>query len=221
MKKIILTFLLLAGTSALFAQSEKYKSAMKEKIVVLDTTRDVAGLKDISASFERIGDAEKTQWLPYYYAALAQVNAGNFIYASNTSDPAQLKNLDALADKADQMITKAEALSKDNSEIYAVKKMIASLRMMVDPMNRYMTYGEKAQQALATAKTLNPENPRIYLLEGEDKFYTPEQYGGSKTEAKKMFEEALKKFESFKPASDLDPNWGRSTAQYFLSQIKS
>ena len=221
MKKIFLTFLLFGGTIVLFAQSEKYKSAMKDKIAVLDTSRDVAGLKDISASFERIGDAEKTQWLPYYYAALAQVNAGNFIYVSNTSDPAQLKNLDALADKAEQMITKAEALSKDNSEIYTLKKMIASLRMMVDPMNRYMTYGEKAQQALATAKTLNPENPRIYLLEGEDKFYTPEQYGGSKTEAKKMFEEALKKFESFKPASDLDPNWGRSTAQYFLSQIKS
>ena len=221
MKKIFLTFLLFGGAIVLYAQSEKYKSAMKDKIAVLDTSRDVAGLKDISGSFERIGDAEKTQWLPYYYAALAQVNAGNFIYVSNTSDPAQLKNLDALADKAEQMITKAEALSKDNSEIYTLKKMIASLRMMVDPMNRYMTYGEKAQQALATAKSLNPENPRIYLLEGEDKFYTPEQYGGSKTEAKKMFEEALKKFESFKPASDLDPNWGRSTAQYFLSQIKS
>jgi len=221
MKKIILTVTLIAGTIALFAQSEKYKSTMKEKIAVLDTTRDVASLKDLSAAFERIGDAEKTQWLPYYYAALAQLNAGNFIYVSNVSNPSELKNLDALADKAEQMITKAEALNKDNSEIYAAKKMIASLRMMVDPMNRYMTYGEQAQQALETARKLNPENPRIYLLEGQDKFFTPEQYGGSKTEAKKLFEEALKKYQSFKPASELDPNWGRSTVQYFLSQIKS
>ena len=59
MKKIILTFLLFGGTIVLFAQSEKYKSAMKDKIAVLDTSRDVAGLKDISASFERIGDAKK------------------------------------------------------------------------------------------------------------------------------------------------------------------
>jgi len=221
MKKIILTVTLIAGTIALFAQSEKYKSTMKEKIAVLDTTRDVASLKDLSAAFERIGDAEKTQWLPYYYAALAQLNAGNFIYVSNVSNPSELKNLDALADKAEQMITKAEALNKDNSEIYAAKKMIASLRMMVDPMNRYMTYGEQAQQALETARKLNPENPRIYLLEGQDKFFTPEQYGGSKTEAKKLFEEALRKYQSFKPASELDPNWGRSTVQYFLSQIKS
>ena len=48
-------------------------------------------------------------------------------------------------------------------------------------MNRYMQYGPIAEQALQKAIKLNPENPRIYLLQGQDKFYTPEQYGGSKT----------------------------------------
>ena len=221
MKKLFLSFAILLCTFTVFAQSEKYTSAMKDKIAALDTSRDINTLKDLSASFERIGDAEKTQWLPYYYAALAQVNAGNFIYVANVSNPDELKNLDALADKADQMIAKAEALQKNNSEIFAVKKMISSLRMMVDPMNRYMTYGPKAQEALDVAKKLNPENPRIYLLEGQDKYFTPEQFGGSKTEAKKLFEEALKKYDSFKPASNLDPNWGKNTTQYLLSQIKS
>jgi hypothetical protein len=221
MKKFILSILLIVCTITLFAQSEKYNTAMKDRIAVLDTSRDITALKEISASFERIGNAEKTQWLPYYYAALAQINAGNFIYVNNMSDPAELKNLDGLADKAEQMIIKAEELSKDNSEIYTVKKMIASLRMMVDPMNRFMTFGPKAQEALEMAKKLNPENPRIYLLEGQDKYFTPEQYGGSKTEAKKLFEEALKKYDTFKPATDLDPNWGKETIQYFLSQMKS
>ena len=220
MKKLFLLIALFLCTFAVFAQSEKYMSAMKDKIAALDTTRDVTSLKDLSASFERIGDAEKTQWLPYYYAALAQVNAGDFIYIANVSNPTELKNLDVLADKADQMIAKAEALEKDNSEIFAVKKMISSLRMMVDPMNRYMTYGPKAQEALNVAKKLNPENPRIYLLEGQDKYFTPEQFGGSKVEAKKLFEEALMKYGSFKPASDLHPNWGKNTAEYLLSQIK-
>ncbi len=221
MKKIILSVTLSVCMLTVFAQSEKYTAAMKEKIAALDTTKDVGELKDLSAAFERIADAEKTQWLPYYYAALAQVNAGNFLYVSNQGNSDELKNIDVMADKANQMIAKAEALSKDNSEIYAVKKMIATMQMTVDPMNRYMTYGPQAQQALETAKKLNPENPRIYLLEGEDKFFTPEQYGGSKTEAKKLFEQALQKFDSFKPANDLEPNWGRSTTQYFLSQIKS
>ena len=221
MKKLFLSLTFFLSTLAIFAQSEKYTAAMKDKIAALDTSRDLASLKDLSASFERIGDAEKTQWLPYYYAALAQVNAGNFIYIANVSNPGELKNLDVLADKAEQMITKAEALQKDNSEIYTLRKMISSLRMMVDPMNRYMTYGPKAQEALDVAKKLNPENPRIYLLEGQDKYFTPEQFGGSKTEAKRLFEEALKKYDSFKPATELDPNWGKNTTQYLLSQIKS
>ena len=71
-----------------------------------------------------------------------------------------------------------------------------------------------------SAKKLNPENPRVYLLEGQDKFYTPEQYGGSKSEAKQLFEQATKKYDSFKPASDIDPNWGRGMIQYLMTQMK-
>lgn len=221
MKKIILSFTLCFCMLVVFAQSEKYKSAMKEKIAALDTTRGLNELRDLSASFERIGDAEKTQWLPYYYAALSLINGGNLLYVANPSNVEELKKIDPLAEKAEQLIDKADALSANNSEIYAVKKMAASLRMMVDPMSRYMQYGAKAQQALETAKKLNPENPRIYLLQGEDKFYTPEQFGGSKTEAKKLFEEALKKYDSFKPASDIDPSWGKNMVEYFLNQMKS
>ena len=218
MKKIILLSVVSLIVLSGFAQSEKYVKAMQDKLVVLDSTRDINALKDLSASFERIGDAEKTQWLPYYYAALAQVNAGYSFTRGNMGG--MTEQLDPVADKAEQLMNKAEALSKDNSEIYLVKKMIASLRMMADPMTRYMQYGPKAQEALETAKKLNPENPRIYLLEGQDKYFTPEQYCGSKTEAKKLFEQALEKFSAFKPASSLDPVWGKATTEYFLSQIK-
>ena len=220
MKKafLFLTFSLVVFAS--YAQSEKYVKAMQDKVAAIDTIRNADELKDLSAAFERIAEAEKTQWLPYYYAALAQVNAGTVIFVGNQGNTSALQKLDAMAEKAEALLSKAEALSKDNSEIFAVKKMAASLRMMVDPMNRYMQYGPQAQQALEAAKKLNPKNPRVYLLEGQDKFFTPEQYGGSKAEAKRLFEEALKKYESFKPATALDPNWGRGTAQYFLSQVK-
>ena len=221
MKKIVLSISLCFCLFAVSAQSEKYKSAMKDKIAALDTSRDVNGLRDLSAAFERIGDAEKTQWLTFYYSALSLINAGNYVYVANQSNPEVLKTIDPLAEKAEQLIEKAEALSQNNSEIYAAKKMAATLRMMVDPMSRYMQYGAKAQEALETAKKLNPENPRIYLLEGEDKFFTPEQFGGSKTDAKRLFEEALKKYDSFRPATDIDPNWGKETVQYFLNQLKS
>ena len=66
---------------------------------------------------------------------------------------------------------------------------------------------------------LNPENPRVYLLQAQDKYFTPEQFGGSKAEAKKLFEEANKKYAAFKPASTIDPAWGRSSVNYFLGEL--
>jgi hypothetical protein len=203
------------------AQSEKYMKTMQDKISLLDSTRDANGLKDLSATFERIGDAEKSQWLPYYYAALTLINSGYTTWMSSNGNPEGLGDkIDPVAEKAESILNKADALSKDNSEIYVLRKMIATLRMMVDPQNRYMTYGPQAQQALETAKKLNPDNPRIYYLEGMDLFQTPEQYGGSKPEAKKRFETAIQKFNAFKPASPLDPQWGRQATEYFYSQIK-
>jgi hypothetical protein len=217
MKKAFLFSALCLSLTVSFAQSDKYIGAMQAKVVTVDTTHSTEVLKDLSAAFERIGDAEKTQWLPYYYAALTQVNAA---YMMSVGKQGMGSVTDPMADKAETLLAKAEALSKDNSEIYVVKKMIATLRMMADPMNRYMQYGPIAAEALQTAKKLNPDNPRTYMLEGEDKFYTPEQFGGSKTEAKKLFDLSLQKFDSYKPASDIDPNWGRNVVQYFLSQLK-
>jgi hypothetical protein len=219
MKKGILFASLLLVMLTSVAQSDKYMKAMQDNLATLDTARNPDELKNLSASFERIADAEKTQWLPYYYAALSQINAGYFMM-NGQMNGGMADKFDPIADKAENLLNKSEDLSKDNSEIFVVKKMIASLRMMADPMNRYMQYGPLAQQALDAAKKLNPENPRVYLLEGQDKFFTPEQYGGSKEEAKKLFEEALKKYEAFKPATAIDPNWGKGTTQYFLGQIK-
>ena len=216
MKKLFFLLALLAGFTSMMAQSEKYTKAMQDRISAIDTVRNPQALQDLSAAFERIGDAEKTQWLPYYYAALAQVNSAYMSGMENLS-PAKV---DPIADKAEALLNKAEALEKDNSEVFVVKKMIASLRLMGDPMNRWQTYGPQATEALQKAKMLNPENPRTFLLEGQDKFFTPEQFGGSKEEAKKLFEEALKKYDAFKPATALHPAWGKNVAQYFLGQIK-
>lgn len=218
MKKVIFLAIAVLTAATLFAQSDKYLKAMEAKVAALDTIRNPEALREIGNAFERIGEAEKAQWLPYFYAALAHVNAGYFSTGGKMGG--MTATLDPIADKAEALIQKAEALSQDNSEIFVVKKMIATLRMMGDPMARYMQYGPQAQQALRTAKKLNPDNPRVYLLEGQDKYYTPEQFGGSKTEAKALLEEALKKYEAFTPASSLEPRWGKGTTEYFLSQIK-
>lgn len=219
MKKSFFLLLLSFMAATTFAQNEKFTKAMEPKVIAFDTTHKTDELLELANAFERIAEAEKTQWLAYYYAALSRVSAGLMMGSANGTAGGMAAKTDPEADKAEQLLNKAEALSKDNSEIWVVRKQIATLRMMADPMNRYMTYGPAAAQALATAKKLNPENPRTYLLEGQDMFYTPEQFGGSKTAAKKLFEEALKKYEAFKPASTIHPVWGASQVKYFMAQM--
>ena len=213
MKKFLSFFIASLMMTAVIAQSEKYTKAMEALVPAVDTTRSMESLTDLANSFERIANAEKTQWLPYYYAALCNINMANTYFLMNQPD-----KIDPIMDKAEPMLNKAEELEKNNPEIFCLKKMFNSGKMMADPMNRFMTYGPAATEALEMAKGLNPENPRVYLLEGIDKFYTPEQWGGSKTEGKKLFEEAIKKFETFKPASSIHPSWGLGQAKYFMTQ---
>ncbi len=212
MKKLIMILALSPAFTGAFAQSEKYIRAMENLVPAVDTTRDINGLNELANSFERIANAEKTQWLPYYYAALCHVNKANVYFQLQQPD-----KIDPVMEQAEPLMMKAEELEKNNAELLILKKLFNSAKMMADPMNRYMTFGQAAAEALESAKGIDPENPRIYLLEGIDKYYTPEQYGGSKTEAKQLWGESSKKFEVFKPASTIHPSWGKSQLQYFMT----
>ncbi len=210
---------LLLMTTA-FAQSEKYIKAMEPKVAMLDSNNSVDSWKDLANTFTRIAEAEKTQWEPYYYAAYCTVMAGNFSMPQDGSLGDNTTIADPYADKAELLINKAIELKKDNSDIYCVIKMVHSLRMMGNPMSRFMTEGGKASEALEKAKSLNENNPRVYILEAQDKYYTPEQYGGSKEEAKKLFDKANEIFKASKPGNSTEPQWGRRTVTYFLSLYK-
>jgi len=219
MKKVLSLLVASLLAIASFAQSEKYTKAMEALVAGVDTTRSHDALLTQANSFERIANAEKTQWLPFYYAALANINAGySFTMDGGFGDKSG--DIDPLADKAEALITKAEELSKDNSEIWVIKKMLASLRLLANPMARYQQYGPVATAALETAKRLNADNPRVYLLEAQDLYFTPEQYGGDKVQAKKNFEMAMSKFGIYKPQSTIHPNWGLTQTKYFLAEIK-
>ena len=219
MKKSFICIALLFATAIGFAQSEKFQKAMAPLVAASDSTRDRDALISLANSFERIGNVEKEQWLPLYYASITTINAA-FALAMDGKMNDKSSDIDPMADKAEMYLDKADSLSPDNSEIWVAKKMLATLRMMADPMNRYMQYGPIAEKALNKAKTLNAENPRVYILEGQDLYFTPEQFGGDKVEAKARFETALAKFETQTPESELHPKWGLGQTKYFLSLMK-
>src|SRR3954463_6887131 len=98
MRKLLLSLAFLIIVSASFSQSEKYQKGMQANIAMLDSAKTVQDLTAVSAAFERIGDAEKTQWLPYYYAGLSLAQIGWMDpKADMDKNAAQIK---ALCDKA-------------------------------------------------------------------------------------------------------------------------
>ena len=215
LQKTILALAITFTTTYSFAQTA-YEKAMLPKVQTIEMPK--ANLDDYTAQandFARIGDKEKTLWQPYYYAALSIIKKGRELMQKN-----QVAQLDDVAKEAQNYIDKAEALSPNNAEIFLLKKMNHGLKMIVNPMERWQTEGQAAQVALNEAQKLDPENPRITILEAEDLYYTPEQFGGSKSKGIELFKKALEQFKTYKIKSSVDPNWGQGEANYFISQAK-
>ena len=211
MKKITIIIALAGIYTMAGAQNQKYIAAMEKNIAVLDTTRDAKVLQNEANTFERIGSAEKAEWLPQYYAAYCYVN---MTYSTKGND------IDTYCDKAEAFLNKADSLNPNNSEIYTLKAQVASARISVNPMSRGQKYGTMAAEIREKAKKLDPTNPRPFYLEGTGFFYTPPMFGGGKDKAKPSFEKAKELFAAFKPASSIAPHWGLGSTEYFLKKCE-
>lgn len=210
MKNLILGIFLMIGVKA-FSQTA-YEKAMTEKIAIVEQHKTADEFTGLANDFKRIGDKEKTQWLPYYYAAFATIQKGRLAMREGKKE-----ELDPIAGEAQKYLDLAMELNKDSAENLILQKMIHSLKMMVNPQQRFMSEGMLAAEALSKAEKIDAQNPRITLMRAEDTYYTPEQFGGSKSKGLELFQKALDQYTVYQPKTKLDPNWGKSEAEYFLA----
>ncbi len=210
MKILLLSLFLFVGITVIAQTS--FEKAMTEKVAQVEQQKTSDEFTALANDFKRIGDKEKTQWLPYYYAAFSTIQKGRLAMRDG-----KMAELDAIAAEAQKSLDLALNLNKDNAENLILQKMIHSLKMMVDPQSRFMSEGMLAKEALEKAEKADPTNPRISLLKAEDTYFTPEQFGGSKTKGLELFQKSLDQFKVYKPKSTLDPNWGKGEAEYFLA----
>ncbi|MFT4205035.1 MAG: hypothetical protein QM610_14115 [Chitinophagaceae bacterium] len=210
MKKSILSLLLLTSIASIVnAQSEKYVPAMQKNLALFDSIKTAQDFLDLEGKFERIANAEKTQWLPYYYAGLCEALYG---FRDSKADK------DAVGGKVLELAGKADTLQKSD-ETKVVAYMGYILQLMVDPQNRYMSYGPKANHELEEGLKMNVNNPRLYLMKGQGLLNTPEFVGGGKAVAKPVLEKAVALFETDKP-QPLYPKWGKEQAIQALEKCK-
>jgi hypothetical protein len=84
-----------------------------------------------------------------------------------------------------------------------------------------MKYGSVTDDELQKAVQLNPNNPRIYLLEGTSLMYKPGMFGGGPKAACPVLTVAAQKFANFKPASPLHPDWGLVNVKKMLKRCQA
>ncbi len=215
MKKLLITTIaLFLSVNFVFAQSEKYTAAMTAALEDFNVSQNKEPARDewlaLANRFERIASAEPKEWLPRYYAAYA--------YSSLAFMGNDMVQKDQLIDKAAGLLDEAVKIAGENSELMVLDAQVHQARMAADPMSRWQTEGPLFATSLAKAKKMDPNNPRIYVLEGTSLLYTPEQFGGGKKAAKPVLEQAMEKFATFLPEGPLYPNWGQGQAGYMLGE---
>lgn len=212
MKKLIL-FAAATLTMAASAIAQNFTDVLQKNFVAFDTTWNPDKKLDGSNKLGLIAKKFDKEWLAAYYAAYAKVT---LTYSEKDGT-----KKDALLDDAQTYLDQAVSLlGKDNDETYVMRAMIANARIGVEPQKRWQKYGNIFNENLDKAKELNPDNPRIYLLRGISKFYTPKMFGGGKKASMPYFEKANGLFAKRTDTDITKPYWGKQTNDYFINMAK-
>ena len=190
------------------AEVDKYTLNFRKTMLNLDSSwANMAKMRETTNQFERLANFKKDDWLPRYYHALCLIQQS--WSASAQERPIQLK-------AAEASIKAADALSPNNSEIVTLEGYLYYAMILIDPMSNGPVYVPKSTATFQKAMQLDPTNPRPPYLMGQNTYFTPDQWGGGMENAKPNLLKAKALFDTFKPASEFHPNWGKVVCEMIL-----
>jgi hypothetical protein len=202
-----------AAATAAAPAAGSYAALLGATITQVMSTGDAAELQALAAKLERAAAVAPADWLPRYYQAYALVIS---VFQSQEDGDAK----DALLDRAEAALAQARQRKGDESELLTLQAYAYQARLSISPMLRSMNYSRMVSEAVAQAKKANPANPRAYLVEANNVYYTPSMFGGGAEPAKPLYEEAKAKFAAFQPAGPLAPSWGQGQLLGRLKQYE-
>ncbi len=194
------------------SQSAAYKESFKKDVSLFESAKTASDFIYAATCFEKLAITEKKEWSAFYYAGLCNALAA-FEKPQN--------EIDKWCDKAESFSRKADSLSKNNSEIFVLKSMIAAARINVNKAQRGQKYGAMATKFAMEAVKLNEANPRAHFVKAKAILNTPPALGGGEKKAKPAFELVLEKIKTYKPESSLSPSWGKEETEKELKKINS
>ncbi len=184
----------------------KAKKKMKE-----NTDKTEAGMLKVRGNFERILQLKKNEWMVDYYLGMVDMII-SYIAAEKKDMDAVKKYTESSLD----MLNKATDLKDDFAEAYILKFAITGNRWMYEP-NKMNDIIAKQTEAKDFAAKYDPDNPRLYLIEGINAYYTPESFGGGVDKAQPLLEKSADLFKTYKRVDETYPDWGKDQACGYIA----
>jgi hypothetical protein len=202
MKKatLIITAILIAAAS--YAGGMKYEKAMGAALGEFSEVETVADYQNLANKFMMIAQAEKTEWLPYYYHAQCYI----LISFAENEKP---ENKDEYLDVAETSVTKMLELAPGESEVYVMQGMLYTARLVVDPMSRGQKYGALSAQAIGTALGIEPENPRARYMQIANEMGTASYFGSDVSAPCQKARVLYDGWDNYQLKSPIHPRWGK------------
>ncbi len=165
------------------------------------------------AYFERGLNFGEKEWLFRYYIAYSDDQLVHY-YQAKSDKKTALKYLNDGIDHLNKVIK----IDKNFADGYGLLSSLYGEKMGIQPWTGIM-YGSRSSTLIRKAIQLEPENPRLYMIQGTSSMFTPEKWGGSKEKAKELYLKAAELFKSDHPSPTM-PDWGQSDIYAWLGQLE-
>ncbi|MCE1164761.1 MAG: hypothetical protein LWX07_05080 [Bacteroidetes bacterium] len=218
MKNTLKTFLiaaLLFVVSSECLRADDFTDAImkaKKNLFAAMTINDEKGIVKSRGEFERILQLKKQEWIVNYYLAFIDYSIGS----SAMSDPSNKDKVKKYTESALSLIDKSILVRDDFADAYILRYALQFNRWAYeqDKMADIIAASEEARNK---AEKLEPDNPRLYLMDGVSTYYTPEMFGGGAKKAVPMLEKSLDLFGKRVEKEAYYPDWGKEMCYGFLT----
>jgi tetratricopeptide (TPR) repeat protein len=112
-------------------------------------------------------------------------------------------------------LKRATERDENMADAWALLTGVYGQRMGLNPMEG-MFLGSDADDAIERAKTLDPDNPRVWIIAGTQDFFTPSLFGGDKERALKKFKKAAQLAQQESIDDPLLPSWGHAESYAWI-----
>lgn len=207
MKKYILTFtLVFVWITFVKANDPAYVKAIQKQKETMKKINSTEESQAVYNGFLRIAEANATEWLPIYYAALTQTTAA-FRFDVNK---------DQYFDQALELVKKADQIAPGNSEITALHGYILMGKISLDPASRGQSLSPEAMQLFGKAINLDRDNPRAVTLMSQMELGMAQFFGSGPEKACGLARTGLELFGKEEVKVDENyilPTWGKMNAE--------